>query len=177
MVAMITSTAVSHGMVACELRYISAYRLRYEFTGPLLSTIPLQERAGMVVHSSEGIPVGTPVMVLSMLWSELKLPSEPGVHIGAPLLADGHFVTYDGRRVPVRILVDYRVEQRLYVSERVDACEGLRTVAEEGMPLSARMLGRWISPMVIRRTWRYVESIERLTHRPEVYVTVLDALL
>lgn len=130
----------------------------------------------MVIHSPDGIPIGTPAMVFSMLWGELRLPYEPGVHRGVSLLADGYYVAYAGYRVPVRILVDYRVETAYYVSESAPGYDGLRSLAESASPLTARMVGRWFSPSVIRRTWRRVESVEHLERRRKVRLTVLDVL-
>jgi len=166
----------STGLVVCELRYIDSYRLRLELERPMPSLFPLERAAGMVVHGPDGIPVGNPAMLLSILWGELKLPYQPGTYTGVPLLMDGYFVTYGGFRVQGRILADYRVESRVYVSELLPQFEGLYALAHAGTPLNARMLGRWISPCVIRRTWRHVETVQRTRRQKSLRLTVLDAI-
>ncbi|MFW6056454.1 MAG: hypothetical protein ACOC9B_04020 [Chloroflexota bacterium] len=161
--------------MVCELRYIDSYRLRFELGRSMPAVLPVEPSAGLVVHGPDGMPIGSPAMLLSILWGELKLPCQPGMHAGVPLLADGYFVTYAGFRVAVRILADYRVERRFYAAELQPGLEGLRRVAETGTPLSPRMLGRWLSPHVIRRTWRRVEDAQ-WRRRTTIHLTVLDAI-
>ncbi len=165
----------STGLVVCELRYIDSYRLRFQVESPLPSVLPLRRSEQLIVHGPDGMPVGNPAMLLSILWGEMKLPYQPGTHVGVPLLADGYYLTYAGSRVSLRIIVDYHVERRIYAAELQPGLEELRTLAEEGTPVSTRVLGRWLSPYVIRRTWRPVENAQRLRRRT-LYITVLDAI-
>ena len=165
----------SRGLVVCELRYIDFYRLRFQIESPLPSVLPLRRSEELIIHGPDGMPVGNPAMLLSVLWGEMKLPYECGTHVGVPLLADGYYVTYGGSRVPLGFLADYHVERRIYAAELQPGLEDLRTLAETGTPLSMRMLGRWLSPHVIRRTWRPEENVRRLRRRT-LYITVLDAI-
>ncbi len=165
----------SSGLVVCELRYIDSYRLRFEIESPSPSVVPFRRSEELIVHGPDGLPVGSPAMLLSILWGEMKLPYRPGMHVGVPLLADGYYVTSAGSRVPLRILADYQVERRIYAAELQPGLENLRFLAEAGTPVTTRMLGRWLSPYVIRRTWRPVESVQRLRRR-KFYITVLDAI-
>jgi hypothetical protein len=49
-------------------------------------------------------------------------------------------------------------------------------MADAGAVLGPRGLGPGLSTFVIRRTWRYVGSAERLRSKPRLRLTVLDAL-
>lgn len=160
----------------CELRVIDSCRLRYEFEGTVSSLSPVRPGAGILVHGPDGAPVGTPAMLFSILWGDRKLPYAPGIHVDIPLLVGRYFVTYGRLRVPARVMADYHVERRLYISEAASGYEELLNLAETAVPLRLGGLGQGLSPYVIRRTWRYVESAERLRRKPKVHFTVLDAL-
>ncbi len=164
------------GPVVCELRYIDSYRFRFLFEDAYPLVLRLEHVAGMVIRSPSGDAVGTPAMMLSALWGEARLPYEVGVHRSVPLLCDGCYVTYGGAVMPLRILADISVSRRLYVEDEDPGLDVLRRLAEAGLPLTPRMVGRWLSPVVIRRSWRALRQLEDLDVGPAVYLTVLDVL-
>ncbi len=167
---------VPHGPVVCELRYIDSYRFRFLFEDRYPSLLPLERAAGMVIHSPGGEAVGTPTMMLSSLWGEARLPYEVGVHRSVPLLCDGCYVSYGGEVLPLRVLADISVSRRLYVEDDEPGLAVLSRLAEVGLPLTPRMASRWLSPLVIRRSWRPIRDLEELGVGPAVYLTVLDVL-
>jgi hypothetical protein len=164
------------GPVVCELRYIDSYRLRYLFADRFPSLLPLERAAGMVIYSPGGEAVGTPAMMLSSLWGEARLPYEVGVHRSVPLLCDGCYVAYGGETLPLHVLADISVSRRLYVEDEESGLAVLRRLAEAGLPLTPRMASRWLSPLVIRRSWRPIRDLEELGGEPAVYLPVLDVL-
>jgi len=167
---------VPGGPVVCELRYIDSYRFRFLFEDRYPPLLPLGLAAGMVIHSPGGEAVGTPAMMLSALWGEARLPYDVGVHRSVPLLCDGCYVSHGGEVLRLRVLADMSVSSRLYVEDDESGLAVLRRLAETGLPLTPRMASRWLSPLVIRRSWRPIRDLEELAEEPAVYLTVLDVL-
>ncbi len=165
-----------HGSVVCELRYIDSYRFRFLFEDVYPPVLSLEQAAGLVIHSPGGQAIGTPSMMLSMLWGEARLPYEVGVHRSVPLLCDGCYVSYGREVMSLHVLADISVAHRLYVEDVDPGLEVLRRLAEAGLPLTPRMASRWLSPPVIRRSWRPIRDLEELEVDPAVYLTVLDVL-
>ena len=164
------------GPVVCELRYIDAYRLRFLLGDAYPPVLPFERAEAIVIRSPGGDVVGTPAMMLSALWGEARLPYEVGVHRSVPLLCDGCYVAYAGEVMPLHILADISVSRRLYVEDEDPGLDVLRRLAEAGLPLTPRMASRWLSPLVIRRSWRVLRQLEDLGVDPAVYLTVLDVL-
>jgi len=164
------------GPVVCELRYIDSYRFRFLFEDRCPPLLPFERAAEMVIHSPGGEVVGTPAMRLSALWGEARLPYEVGLHRSVPLLCDGCYVSYSGTALPLHVLADISVSRRLYVEEDESGLAMLSRLAEVGLPLTPRMASRWLSPVVIRRSWRPIRDLEELKVDPAVYLTVLDVL-
>lgn len=167
---------IPHGPVVCELRYIDSYRFRFRFEGAYPPALPLEQAAGMVIHSPGGQAIGTPSTMLSMLWGEARLPYEVGVHRSVPLLCDGCYVSYGREVMPLHVLADISVSRRLFVEDVEPGLDVLLRLAEVGLPLTPRMASRWLSPVVIRRSWRSIRDLEELDVDPAVYLTVLDVL-